>query len=134
MISAALAWLSNGALAQGVQSTDAEIIADVTRLVAAARQLDTAWPWQAPVPEIAVVVAHGEAAARELASQLQYSSVEQWGTSTWDLHVEQQVALALCEIFAVQPEAGRTVYSVRAKEDDNVKVRAYWREKVGLPP
>jgi hypothetical protein len=43
------------------------------------------------------------------------------------------VALALCEIYAVRPESGRSVYGVRAKEKDNESVRSYWRAKVGLP-
>jgi hypothetical protein len=111
-----------------------EVQRDVASLVAAARELDTAWPWQPPLPEMAAVVAHGEAAAAELASNLHFSSKEQWGTDSWDLHVEQQVALALCEIFGVQPQAGRTVYSVRASDEANAAVRDYWRERTGLSP
>jgi hypothetical protein len=121
------------AVAQSEQSIDPRIQKDIARLVEAARKLDTAWPWQAPIPETEAVVAHGKAAGPALASQLKYSSQEQWGTETWDLHVEQQVALALCEIYAVRGESGRTVYGVRAKEKDNESVRSYWRAKVGLP-
>jgi hypothetical protein len=130
---AVLAWSACSVVAQPEQSTDLRIQKDIARLVEAARKLDTAWPWQAPIPETEAVVAHGKAAGPALASQLKYSSQEQWGTETWDLHVEQQVALALCEIYAVRGESGRTVYGVRAKEKDNESVRSYWRAKVGLP-
>lgn len=103
---------------------------DVARLVAAAKRLNTAWPWQAEIPEVALVARHGVAAAPALVAELRYSSEEQWGTEGWSLHVEQQVELALCRIFGVEPESGRTVFGIRSSEAQNRQVLEYWRAKV----
>ena len=109
-----------------------EMEADVARLVAAAKRLDTAWPWLSEIPEVALVARHGVAVAPALVAELRYKSEQQWGSEGWNLHVEQQVALALCKIFGVAPESGRTVFGIRSFEAQNRLVRAYWRTKVGL--
>jgi len=107
-----------------------EMTDDVARLVAAAKQLDTAWPWQPAIPEVERVARHGPAVAPALLAELRYESEEQWGSGDWDLHVEQQVALALCRIFDVPPESGRTVFGVRATAEQNGTVREFWRARV----
>lgn len=107
-----------------------EMTGDVARLVTAAKQLDTAWPWQPAIPEVEQVARHGLAVAAALLAELRYESEEQWGSGDWDLHVEQQVALALCRIFDVTPESGRTVFGIRATAEQNSTVREFWRARV----
>jgi len=106
--------------------------ADVARLVAAAKRLNTAWPWQSEIPEVTLVARHGVTVAPALVAELRYNSEEQWGSEGWNLHVEQQVELVLCKIFGVAPESGRTVFGIRSPEAQNRKVQGYWRAKVGL--
>ncbi len=119
------------AFSEGPSTTSPEVARDVAKLVAAARKLDKAWPWQPAIPEVKTVAAHGKAAARALLAELRYVSREQWvSNDSWDLHVEQQVALALCEIYGVMPESGGTVYGIRSEEQNNEKVRKFWRRKV----
>ncbi len=109
-----------------------EMKADVARLVVAAKRLNVAWPWQPEIPEVALVARHGVAVAPALVAELRYESEEQWGAEGWELHVEQQVELALCKIFGVAPESGRTVFGIRSLEAQNRMVREYWRAKIGL--
>ena len=44
--------------------------------------------------------------------------------------VDQQIQLVLCRIFDEEPEHGRTIYFVRATEDENRKVKAFWKARV----
>lgn len=101
---------------------------DVRRLVEAARALDTAWPWQPAIPEVAQVAGHGAAAGPLLLRELRYGPSTEPGD--WDLHVEQQVALALCLIYGETPVSGETVWGVRSPDEKNRKVRAFWRDRV----
>lgn len=105
-----------------------EIERDIAKLVAAASQLHTAWPWQAPIPEVQAVARHGMQAAPRLVRLLKFESFTQ--QEPWDLHVEQQAELALCAIYNLQPEAGKTVYSVRSTDKENRAVRQFWQRKV----
>jgi len=102
--------------------------AEVQRLIAAAEALNTAWPWQAPIPEAYEVAKLGKSAAPILVKHLQY------GPDTpffgWDLHVEQQIELALCIIFDTLPVSGETVYGIRSYEDRNRMIKAFWEARV----
>ena len=55
---------------------------------------------------------------------------ENEGQMGWDVHVEQQIELALCKIYKVIPESGKTVYSISSLESENVGVRRFWSEKI----
>lgn len=131
VVVAAFSWSACGVFAKP-DVTTAQLEEDIARLVKVASKLDKAWPWQAPIPEIEAVAAHGKAAGPLLASQLKFYSHLQ-GADEWDLHAEQQVALALCQIYAVQPESGHTVYGIRSNDKANESVRSFWRTTVGLP-
>lgn len=102
--------------------------AEVRRLIAAAKGLDTAWPWQGPIPEVYIVAKRGKSAAPYLVKHLQY------GPDTpffgWDLHVEQQIELALCIIFDTLPVSGETVYGIRSFADTNRTIRGFWEARV----
>ena len=104
---------------------------DVAALVAAAKLHNKAWPWQGPLQEIDRVARHGKQIAPALVSLLRYDSMEQWSDGSWDIHVEQQLELALCKIYGVAPESGKTVYGIRSFEEDNKKIRQFWQSKVG---
>lgn len=103
---------------------------DVAALVAAAKRLDTAWPWQGPLPEIDVVAKHGKRVAPLLVALLRYGSDKDYGDGVWDLHVEQQVELALCKIYGVTPESERTVYGIRSSEEANKKIKRFWQATI----
>jgi len=103
---------------------------DVAALVAAAKRLNKAWPWQGPLQEIDRVARHGKQIALVLVSLLRYESMEQWSDGSWDIHVEQQLQLALCKIYAVAPESGKTVYGIRSFEEENRKIKQFWQSKV----
>lgn len=121
------------AAACGAASASAQDIeGDVRRLVEAARALDTAWPWQPAIPEVEAVARHGAAAGPALVRELRYGPGT--GPGDWDLHVEQQVALALCRIYGEAPVSGETVWGVRAADERNRRVRAFWRGRVARPP
>jgi hypothetical protein len=100
----------------------------VRRLVEAAETLDIAWPWRGAVPEVPEVAKYGKSAAPLLVRQLEYGPETEAGA--WNLHVEQQVALALCAVFGLEPVSGRTVYGVRSLDKEDRKVRRFWRMRV----
>lgn len=101
---------------------------DISQLVDAASKLNTAWPWQKPMPEIKLVARHGKGAGSLLVALLKIESFDQKEYS--NLYVEQQVALALCEIYNVHPESGKTVIGIRSSDEQNRSVRQFWEKKV----
>lgn len=124
-----LTLLSQHGLAQDYSGgSPTRIEADVKALVEAAHKLTTAWPWQPPIAQVATVSRHGTAAGPLLVAELRYESEAQ--EAPWDIHVEQQVELALCKIYGEPAESGRTVYGVRSFERENKTVRTYWLTKV----
>ena len=102
--------------------------ADVQHLLDHARELDTAWPWKGPIPEVRDVAKHGKSAAPILVKQLRYGPHQEF--FGWDLHVEQQVELALCMIFGYQPVSGETVYGIRSSDEKNGMIKGFWQERV----
>ena len=104
----------------------AQMRADVTSLVRAARKLEKLWPWQPAIPEVALVAAHGRAVAPLLVAQL-VEDPDNDEKADWN--VQQQVALALCRIYDVSEDGGH-VYMNRASEKTNAHIKAFWRAKV----
>jgi len=98
--------------------------------VAAAKRLNKVWPWQGPLQEIDRVARHGKQIAPALVSLLRYESMEQWSDGSWDVHVEKQLELALCKIYAVAPESGKTVYGIRSFDEENRKIKQFRQSKV----
>lgn len=103
----------------------AQMREDVARLVQMAGKLKTLWPWQTPLPEVAVVAAHGPAVGRLLVAQLADNPED----DVIDWHVQQQVALALCKIYGVSEEAGH-VFMNRASAETNGRIKAFWVAKM----
>lgn len=100
---------------------------DLQHLISAARLRTATWPTAAPLPLVDTVAKHGRAIARAIAAMLPSdapSPVE------WNMHVEQQLELALCAIYDVTPEAGKTVWGSSASQQANRAVRQYWRDRV----
>jgi HEAT repeat protein len=81
--------------------------ADVDRLVQAAQQLKGTWPSQAPPPvrEVALVARHGTRVTPLLFALLSDDSNVPRDDKRWK--VQQQVTLALSQIYAEPPECGR---------------------------
>src|SRR5512136_878898 len=88
--------------AAGNEPSQDEMRTEVSRLVKAAEELTTLWPWSGPVPEVARVAAYGKPIAPLLVDLLadDPESVEE-PSQKIDLHVQQQAALALCKIYGV---------------------------------
>lgn len=102
--------------------------ADVRRLVTGAEKLARLWPWQGPIPEVALVVRHGTRVAPLLIALLDDDPDDPSpGASDW--RVQQQAALALCRIFGVTEECGH-VYCNRAARDVNKGVKKFWSAKI----
>ena len=99
----------------------------VEAFIAAAKKVDAAWPWQGLIAEAMPALECGRAIAPSLVAHLRYDGRE---TAELDLHVEQQVELALCRLFGVLEESGKTVLGVRSPERDNVEVKRYWQRRV----
>ena len=100
---------------------------EVEAFVAAARKLDRAWPWQGLIPEATPVLECGRAIAPSLVAQLKYEGDQ---TTDWDLHVEQQVELVLCQLFGVLDQSGETVFGIRSFESENAQVKRFWQRRV----
>src|SRR5215467_4225846 len=78
----------------------------IDAFIAAAKKVDAAWPWQGLIAEAMPVLECGRAIAPSLVAHLKYDGGE---TEDLGLHVEQQVELALCRLFGVSEESGKTV-------------------------
>jgi hypothetical protein len=100
---------------------------DIRKLLNAAGKRDRAWEWRGPVPEVATVARHGKIIAPKLLKLLDHPE-----DSSTDFHiiVDQQIQLVLCSIFDEEPVHGRTIYFVRTTEDENRKVKAFWKARV----
>lgn len=100
--------------------------AEVAILVYTAQQRDKLWPWAAELSQVETVAAFGPAIAPLLLELL--SANPDYDTDA-DWQVEQQVALALCKIYGVNPEPGR-VYMNRATAETNAQIKPYWTHAV----
>jgi hypothetical protein len=100
---------------------------DLQHLISAARLRTTPWPAAAPLPLVDTVAKHGRAIARAIAAMLPRDSAT---VVDWNMHVEQQLELALCAIYSVKPEAGKTVWAASATEAANRALRQFWRDRV----
>src|SRR5262245_15021980 len=100
---------------------------DIDNLVKAARLLKTAWPWKGEIPEVNRVTRHGKIVTPALVSLLK---VEKEYETEFDLHVEQQIELTLCRIYKEVPESGKTVYGIRSSDSENVKIKAFWVDRI----
>lgn len=100
---------------------------DIQKLLNAAAKRNRAWEWRGPVPEVAIVARHGKIIAPKLLKLLDHPE----DSSTFShIGVDQQIQLVLCSVFDEKPEHGRTIYFVRTTEDENRKVRAFWKTRV----
>ncbi len=126
-VSGALACPVPGGCGIAPPSVPARAMIDLQHLVSAARLRTTAWPAAAPIPQVDTVAKHGRAIARAIAAMLPTDSAS---VVDWNLHVEQQLELALCAIYAVKPEGGKTVYAASAGQAANRAVRQFWRDRV----
>ena len=100
---------------------------DISGLVSAASRITASGPRAQPIPEVKLVARHGKKAAPLLLELMKFEEFSQG--ASWNLHVEQQVALALCEIYQEIPEPSRTVYGIRSGER-KVAIRKFWARKV----
>ena len=100
---------------------------DIQKLLVAAGKRGRAWEWRGSVPEVALVARHGKIVAPKLLKLLAHPE-----DSFTDSHiiVDQQIQLVLCSIFNEEPTFGRTIYGVRTTEDENRKVKTFWKARV----
>jgi len=120
------AWLASCAV-----PSDSSIDGAITRLVSASEGLPL-WPWQGPIAEVHEVAQHGRAVAPRLLDLISYEPGVDVIDVDWPL--EQQVELALCEIYGEVPVAGRTVFGNRAADDANQAIKAFWRARIERDP
>jgi hypothetical protein len=111
---------------RGVSNED-QMRADVKRLVDAAMGHEMLWPWEASMTEVHKVAAYGKAIAPMLLELLCNKPDEDFNCV--ESRVQQHAALALCEIYNVQPLEGH-IYMNRALIADNDKVKAFWTEMI----
>ena len=100
---------------------------DIARLLKAASQLERAWEWGGPIPEVRLVARHGKKITPKLLKLLDH------GPDAWTsehLHVDQQVQLVLCAIFNETPSHAKTIYFVKTLEEQNQKVKRFWKNRV----
>jgi len=114
---------SVGASGQHASSEDR----DIQKLLNAARKRDRAWEWRGPVGEVDIVARHGKTIAPKLLKLLDHPE-----DYSFDQHitVDQQIQLVLCRIFDEEPVHARTIYFVRTTEEQNRKVKAFWKARV----
>ena len=124
--------LGFGQNAQNKQSD--QIQQDISRLIGAASKLHTAWPAQGLIREGDPVVRHGKRATPFLISRLRFKKGMHFDDQGWDFHVEQQIELALCKIYEVQPESGKSVYGIRSFDEENWSVTQFWERKAASEP
>ena len=116
---------------QAIDATPA-MKADLERLVARAEKLNTLWPWQGPIPEIQLVVRHGKAVAPSLLALLADDPDDDTVDPVVNWRLQQQVALALCQLYGVPAECGH-VYCHRSSRERNQEVKRFWRAKIAEP-
>jgi len=109
-----------------VRAQDHTVKHDIKNLVDSAQKRTKLWPWKPAGPEVAIVAAHGKVAAPLLVKLL----VAQPDTDAKNLGVQQEVALALCEIYNVTKEAGH-IYMNRTIRKTNNRIKKFWGVKVG---
>lgn len=100
---------------------------DVVHLMAAARARSATWPSAPPLPQVDTVARHGRAIARLIVGMLPTDSST---AADENARAEQQLELALCAIYGVNPEAGKTVRGAHAGWVANRAVRQFWRDRV----
>lgn len=104
----------------------------VERLVEAARNRTTLWPWEKPDPEVAAVAEYGKEIAPLLVNLLADDPDDpDESTPEIDWNIQQQAALALCKIYGISEEGGH-VYMNRASREENASVKRFWVKKVGM--
>jgi hypothetical protein len=106
--------------------------ADLGRLVARAETLNTLWPWQGPIPEVQLVVRHGKAVAPSLLALLADDPDDDTVDPVMNWRLQQQVALALCQLYGVPAECGH-VYCHRSSRERNQEVKRFWQAKIAEP-
>ena len=119
------------ASSQAIDATPA-MKADLERLVARAEKLNTLWPWQGPIPEIQLVVRHGKAVAPSLLALLADDPDDDTVDPVVNWRLQQQVALALCQLYGVPAECGH-VYCHRSSRERNQEVKRFWQAKIAEP-
>jgi len=127
MVQAVLAIAMLGSAESGDAPAASRCAPQVEAFIAAAKKVDAAWPWQGLIAEAMPMLECGRTIAPALVAHLKYDGGEAEGL---DLHVEQQVELALCRLFGIPEESGKTVFGVRSSERDNLEVRRYWQQRV----
>lgn len=102
---------------------------DVDRLVRAAEALLDSWPSQAPppVPEVALVARHGNAATPLLIALLSDDPAVERDRKRW--RVQQQASLALSRIYSESPHCGR-VYCDGDPAERIALIKTRWVEKI----
>ena len=100
---------------------------DIAQLVRAAEKLERAYEWSGRVLAVSLVTKHGKRVALKRLALLDHGP-----KALFDDHivVDQQVQLALCEIFQEPPTHGRTIYFVRVLSEENQRVRKFWIDRV----
>jgi hypothetical protein len=107
-----------------------QIQQNISRLIQAASKLQTSWPWQGAIPEVDRVARYGKRAGPFLVGHLQFTKGMHFDDQGWDFHVEQQIELALCKIYKVTPESGKSIYGIRSFDEENETIKPFWQEKV----
>jgi hypothetical protein len=107
-------------------SINQQLKSDIAALILASSKLKTAWPWKPAIKEVSVVADYGLIAAPLLFKEL-IKNKDSDGEII-DLHIEQQIELALCKIYDQKDVSGLTVYGIRSPDSNNKKIHDFWHK------
>lgn len=90
---------------------------------------DDLFPWKEGSAAIVRIVRLGKPVAPYLIDRLENIQVFYDGKD-FDFKIQQNITVALCRIYAIEPSLGPQVpsYGVRHSHEHNLKAFAYWRE------
>ena len=95
-------------------------------LVESSKEKDI-FPWKKKSDAVDKLAAVGQAVAPHLIQELK-NIEEYYRGKSYDFTVQQNITMASCRIYQVQPIYGRTLYSVRSKREANAKVFQFWKQ------
>jgi hypothetical protein len=84
------------------------------------------FPWKGRSPAVERIVQLGTPVSAYLVESL--ADIQDfYDGKDFDFKVQQNITIALCRIYGMEPVFGPHSYGVRSSQDENLKVFAYWK-------